>query len=289
MPLANNPSVQMEGRMTKRSGKQAELAAGRIRVGIGGWTYEPWRATFYPKGLPHKNELAHASRHLTSIEINGTFYRSQTPATFAKWRDETPDDFVFAVKAPRFIVQKRALAESRDSIQRFLESGVCELGEKLGPILWQFAPTKKFNGEDFAAFLELLPREHGGRPRRHALEVRHASFVCAEFVDLAHRHGVAIVTASDSEYPEIADATADFVYLRVMGTQESQALGYAPDALDILAARANAFARGENPEGPARITPGYADGKPRDVFFYFIGGFKQRNPAAAMALIEMLK
>lgn len=254
---------------TKGSGRP-----GNIRIGIGGWTYEPWRGAFYPKGLPQARELEYASRHVTSIEINGTFYRTQTPASFAKWRDETPDDFVFAVKAPRYVVQKRELASSGESIARFIASGLAELGDKLGPILWQFAPTKKFVGQDFAAFLDLLPQELAGRRLRHALEVRHESFVTAEFVDLARRHEACIVTACDSSYPQIDEATASFSYFRVMGTQEKAKLGYPPKALDAWADRTKALATGK---------------APRDVFLYFISGFKERNPLAAGALIERLR
>ena len=266
----------------------AKVQAGRVRVGIGGWTYEPWRGTFYPKGLAQKNELAYAAEHLTAIEINGTFYGSQKPASFIKWREETSEDFVFSVKAPRFVVQRRALAEARESIERFFSSGVGELREKLGPILWQFAPTKKFDPADFAAFLELLPHELAGRPLRHALEVRHESFVCDAFVDLARKHGAAIVTACDSEHPQIADATADFAYFRIMGAQESQALGYALDALKQWASRANDLAAGKFVEDLSHIAAPKA-GAPRDVFMFFISGFKERNPAAAMDLIARLR
>jgi uncharacterized protein YecE (DUF72 family) len=262
---------------------------GTIRVGVGGWTFEPWRGTFYPKGLQQARELQHASRKLTSIEINGTFYRTQTPASFAKWRDDTPDDFVFSIKAPRYIVQKRELATTGESISRFIDSGLSELGPKLGPLLWQFAPTKKFVAEDFSAFLDLLPREIGRRPLRHALEVRNESFACAEFVDLARRRGAAIVIACDSDYPQIADPTADFAYLRVMGSREKPKLGYAPKALDLWASRAKALAAGEDVEGIRRISAKVVPARSRDVFFYFISGFKQRNPAAAIALIDRLR
>ncbi|MFO1117956.1 MAG: DUF72 domain-containing protein [Beijerinckiaceae bacterium] len=259
----------------------------RIRVGIGGWTYEPWRGTFYPERLPHARELQHAASCLTTIEINGTFYRTQTPATFAKWRDETPDDFVFAVKAPRYVVQRRELAGAGDSIAKFFESGPAELGAKLGPVLWQFAPTKKFVASDIAAFLELLPRELDGRPLRHALEPRHESFACVEFVDLMRKRGAAIVTACDSEHPRIADLTADFAYLRAMGTSERAKAGYGPKALDAWAQRARAIAAGEPLHDAALVAPA-AQKKARDVFLYFISGFKARNPLAATALISRL-
>ncbi|MCB1539982.1 MAG: DUF72 domain-containing protein [Rhodoblastus sp.] len=265
----------------------AKVQAGRVRVGIGGWTYEPWRGTFYPKGLAQKNELAYAAEHLTAIEINGTFYGSQKPASFIKWREETPEDFVFSVKAPRFVVQRRALAEARESIERFFSSGVGELREKLGPILWQFAPTKKFDPMDFAAFLDLLPRELAGRPLRHALEVRHASFVCEAFVDLTRKAKVGIVIACDSDHPQIADATADFAYFRIMGAQESEAFGYAPTALKQWATRSSALAHGKLVDDLNHVTRTKASA-PRDVFLFFISGFKQRNPAAAMELLRRL-
>ena len=269
---------------------ESAKATGRIRVGVGGWTFEPWRdGVFYPKGLAQKNELAHASRQLTSIEINGTFYGSQKPESFARWRDETPDDFVFSVKAPRFIVQKRVLAETKESMARFFDSGLAELRDKLGPVLWQFAPTKKFDPDDFSAFLDLLPRELNGRPVRHALEIRHASFATPQFVDLARKHRAAIVGAFDSDYPEINEATADFVYARVMGSSEKAKSGYAPKALDLWASRARAWAEGAPVEGVNRVAGKQGKAEPRDVFLYFISGFKARNPLAAMALIQRLR
>lgn len=271
---------------SKRSANASK--SGVIRVGIGGWTYQPWRGPFYPKGLPQKNELAHASRHVTAIEINGTFYGSQKPASFAKWHDETPDDFVFSVKAPRFIVQKRALGDTRESMQRFFDSGLAELRGKLGPILWQFAPTKKFDPVDFELFLKLLPRELDGRRLRHALEVRHESFVCAQFVDLARSYGAAIVTACDSDYPQIADATADFAYFRIMGSSEKSKLGYAPAALDSWADRARNIATGQAIPDLPSVGASPKKAAARDVFLFFISGFKERNPAAAMQLIKRL-
>jgi uncharacterized protein YecE (DUF72 family) len=258
-----------------------------IRVGIGGWTFEPWRGTFYPEGLTQKRELEYASRKLTSIEINGTFYGSQKPETFAKWHAETPDDFMFALKGPRFTTNRRVLAEAGESVERFLNSGILELGDKLGPINWQFAATKKFDPEDFAAFLKLLPASMAGQPIRHAVEVRHDSFRTPDFVDLARRHGVAVVMAGDSDYPQIADPTAPFVYARIMGTQEGHPLGYAPKALDAWAARAKVYAEGAVPEDLDGVAPA-PETVPRDVFLYVISGHKVANPAAAMALIERL-
>ncbi|HEY8124775.1 MAG TPA: DUF72 domain-containing protein [Methylocystis sp.] len=262
---------------------------GRIYVGVGGWTYEPWRNSFYPDDLPHKRELEYASRKLTSIEINGTYYRTQSAASFAKWRDETPEGFIFSVKAPRFAVMRKTPKEAGESIERFFASGVMELADKLGPILWQFLPTKKFDAAFFDAFLSLLPKNIGGRPLRHAIEPRHESFKTAEFVALTRQHDVAIVIAGDSKYPLIADLTAPFVYARIMGTQEAEPNGYDAAALDEWAQRARQWASGATPSGLDYFTETQQKAAtPRDVFLYVISGGKERNPAAAMALIERL-
>jgi uncharacterized protein YecE (DUF72 family) len=266
---------------------KSKAAAGRIRVGVGGWTFEPWRGLFYPKGLPHARELEYASQHLTSIEINGTFYRTQKPATFRSWRDETPDDFVFALKAPRYATHRRVLAEAGDSIARFLDSGLLELGSKLGPILWQLMPTAKFNADDMARFLDLLPAEHGGKKIRHTIEVRHESFACAEFVKLLRQHNVAVVTVESDKHTAINDVTADFVYARLEGSQAKEKTGYAPAALDAWEKRLRAWAEGGAPRDLDCIEKAPA-AQPRDVFAYFISGAKERNPAAAMAMIERL-
>jgi uncharacterized protein YecE (DUF72 family) len=259
--------------------------AGRIRVGVGGWVFEPWRGAFFPAGLAQKDELRYASRRLTSIEINGTYYGSQKPASFRKWREETPEGFVFAVKGPRFATNRRVLAEAGESIERFFGSGVMELGDKLGPVNWQFMASKRFDPEDFAAFLALLPAEVEGRRVRHAVEVRHASFRAPEFVALARAHGVAVIVGADSEFPQIADVTAPFVYARIMGTREDEPAGYAPAALDAWAERARRWAAGGAPDDLETVAEP-AEEAPRDVFLYVISGAKQRNPAAAMALIE---
>jgi uncharacterized protein YecE (DUF72 family) len=264
-------------------------APGAIRIGIGGWTYEPWRGTFYPGGLPQKRELEYASRQLTSIEINGTFYGSQKPDTFAKWRDETPDGFVFSLKAPRFATNRKALAEAGGTVARFLAGGVTELKDKLGPINWQLPPTKKFDPADFEAFLKLLPKEADGRALRHVVEVRHESFRSAEFTALVREHGVAVSIAAESGYPQIADATAPFVYARIMGTKETEELGYSEPALDLWAARAKAWASGAAVAGLDRVEPRAVDGKARDVYIYVISGHKVSNPAAAMALLRRLR
>jgi len=262
--------------------------SGAIRIGIGGWTYEPWRGTFYPDKLPQKGELAYASRQITSIEINGTFYGSQKPETFAKWRDETPDGFVFSLKAPRFATNRTVLADAGGTIARFFAGGVMELKDKLGPINWQLMPTKKFDPADFEAFLKLLPKEVEGRTLRHVVEVRHDSFHTPDFVALVREHGVAVAIAAESAYPQIADATAPFVYARIMGTRETAELGYSDAALDLWAARAKAWASGAAADGLDCVEPRRADGKARDVYIYVISGHKVRNPAAAMALLRRL-
>lgn len=262
-------------------------SSGRVRVGIGGWTYEPWRGTFYPDKHPQKRELEYASRHLTSIEINGTYYGAQKPESFARWRDEAPDDFVFAVKAPRYATNRKVLAEAGDTVARFFAGGVMELKHKLGPINWQFMATKAFDTADFKAFLKLLPRTAEGFELRHAVEARHESFRVPEFVDMARRHGVAVVTAGDAPYPLIPDATAPFVYARIMGTQPGEPLGYPSAALDLWADRARAWASGEVPDGLTPVDDATPGGS-RDVYLYVIGGNKASNPAAAMSLIERL-
>ena len=264
----------------------AKSTKGKIYIGVGGWTFEPWRGTFYPDKLPQKRELEYAAQQLTSIEINGTYYGSQKPESFARWHDETPDGFVFALKGSRFTTNRRVLAEAGESIERFMTSGVLELKDKLGPISWQFMPTKKFDAADFEAFLKLLPKSMEGRKIRHAVEVRHDSFRVPEFVAMAREHGVAIVMAGDSEFPQIADVTAPFVYARIMGTAEKEKLGYGKKALDAWAARAEDWAAGKQPSGVDSVSADKADGKARDVYLYVISGYKAHNPAAAMALIE---
>ncbi len=259
-----------------------------IRIGIGGWTYAPWRGAFYPHGLTHKRELEYASRKLTSIEINGTYYGSQKPDTFARWHDETPADFVFALKAPRFVTARRVLADAGPSIERFFASGVMALGKKLGPINWQMPPTKAFDPADFAAFLKLLPKRVEGQTVRHAVELRHDSFRTAEVVALVRDHGVAIVLAGDARYPQIADLTAPFVYVRIMGTTEAEPLGYSEDDLDRWVERARELRSGTVPADLATVDKPTSAGTSRDVFLYVISGFKVQNPAAAMAMIERL-
>lgn len=266
-----------------------DKAEGHIHVGIGGWTFPPWRGVFYPKGLPHKDELAHAGRHLTGIEINGTFYRLQSPESFAKWHDEVPEDFVFALKGSRFVTNRRVLAEAGPSLEKFFASGLTALKAKLGPINWQLAATKTFDAADIDAFLGLLPKSLDGLPLRHAIEARHESFRHPEFVAVARKHGVAIVTAADGDYPLFTDLTAPFAYLRIMGTTADHAAGYPPAALDAWARRARALAAGKGLDDLAAPVAEPAAATPRDVFLFVISGEKQRNPAAAMELIARLK
>jgi uncharacterized protein YecE (DUF72 family) len=259
-----------------------------IRVGIGGWTYQPWRGTFYPKGLRQADELSHAAGRLGAIEINGTYYRLQKPESFAKWRDATPDGFRFTLKASRYCTNRRDLREAEESIGRFLGQGIVELGDKLGPIFWQFMPTKKFDADEFADFLAMLPGKQDGIPLRHALEVRHESFVCPEFIALARKHNAAIVTAHSERYPHIADQTADFAYARLLGAREEIATGYPDAELDAWAATARDWRDGKHPEGPDYAAPQAPVGTNRDVYLFFINGAKVRAPAAAEALIARL-
>ena len=270
-----------------------------IHVGIGGWTYEPWRGVFYPKGLPHAKELAYAGERLTSIEVNGTFYSTMKPATFRKWACEVPDDFVFSLKGPRYAVNRRVLSEAGDSVRRFVESGITELGARLGPLLWQFAPTKKFDEKDFGGFLELLPRRVDGQPLQHVVEVRHDSFCNPDFIALLRKFKIPVVFAEHASYPAIADITGDFVYARLQKGKDSVKTGYPPTALDLWAKRALIWAKGGEPADLPRVGGKQEDGKPRvgttqkagtprDVFMYFIHEGKVRAPAAAMALIERL-
>ena len=262
------------------------MPAGTIRTGIGGWTYAPWRGPFYPKGLRQADELRYAGSRLGTIEINGTFYRLQKPESFAAWRDSVPEGFVFSIKASRYCTNRRVLAEAGEGIATFFSQGLEELGDRLGPILWQFAPTKRFEPEDFGAFLDLLPRECGGLPVRHALEVRHESFACAEFVALARKHCVAIVFADHAQYPQIADFTADFTYARLMRGREEIATGYKEEELDRWARVARAWQAGQAPDGLNYVSDTAPAGGGRDVFVYFINEGKVRAPAAAMALAE---
>lgn len=244
-----------------------------IRAGIGGWVYPPWRGVFYPPGLPQARELSHASRQVRAIEINGTFYGAQKPSSFRRWHDETPEDFVFSLKGPRYATHRSDLATAAGSIDRLFSSGVLELRDKLGPILWQFAPWTRYEEAGFGAFLEALPRELGGRAIRHVVEVRHNSFVSPAFIELLRRHRVAVAYVDDDNYPAFEDVTADFVYARLRRCTEDEPVGYPPDALDRWAEH---FRRLASQEG-------------RDCFVYFINGAKLRAPAAAVALLQRLR
>ena len=261
-------------------------ASDGIRVGIGGWTFAPWRNNFYPAGLVQRRELEYASRHLTAIEINGTYYGAQKPATYASWRDQTPDGFMFSAKAPKRIMQSRSLASTRAQVEDFVD-GIAELGPKLGPLVWQFEAGRRVDAEELEAFLTLLPRDAGGRPLRHALEVRDPAAVDADFIELARRHQVATVYTDSTEHPSFADLTADFVYARLMRSQPIET-GYPPQELAQWAERARAWARGEDIAGLPHVGEPAPALRRRDVFVYFISSAKERNPAAAMELIHRL-
>ena len=263
--------------------------ASDIRVGIGGWTYAPWRDNFYPAGLAHSKELAHASRQLSAIEVNGTYYSTFKPDTFAKWRTETPDDFVFPLKASRFTTNRRVLGEAGESIERFVGSGISALGDKLGPIVWQFMPTKVFDPEDFEAFLALLPARVDGLALRHVLDVRHPSFMSPAYLQLARKYKCATVFCDSDDYPSFADLTGDFVYARLMRSETKRKTGYAPQTLDAWADSARVWAGGGEPLDLPRIKPAAKSAaSTRDVFVFFINGAKERAPAAATGLLKRL-
>jgi len=271
----------------EKSGKSAK--SGKIRAGIGGWTFEPWRGVFYPDKLAHAKELGYASRHLPVIEINGTYYSTQKPQTFARWAAETPDDFIFTLKGPRYATNRRELAGASESITRFLDSGITELGDKLGPLLWQFAPTKKFDEADFGAFLDLLPGKFGGQRLRHAVEVRHDSFSTPAFIKLAREKAVAIVFADHAKYPAIADVTGDFVYARLQMGKDDIPTAYPPKALDEWTGRAKVWAGGGVPDDlPVVDVSAKIKQSARDTFVFFIHEGKVRAPHAAMAFMERL-
>jgi uncharacterized protein YecE (DUF72 family) len=242
-----------------------------IRVGIGGWVFPPWRGVLYPAGLAHARELGYASRQVTAIEINGTFYGSQKPESFRRWHDETPDDFMFSLKAPRFATHRRDLATAGPSIDRFLGSGVLELRDKLGPMLWQFAPFLRFDEAGFGDFLALLPHEIEGRTLRHVVEVRHPSFATPAFPALLQRYKVAVALVDDEKYPALDSITAGFVYARLRRSSIDEPDGYSPQALDEWGGRARDWAS-----------------RGLDCFVYFIDGAKLRAPAAAAALLSRL-
>lgn len=260
-----------------------------IHIGVGGWDFDPWRGTFYPAGLARARQLEHLGTRLNATEVNATYYGSMSPATFAKWARSVPDGFKFALKASRFCTNRKQLGEAAESIGKFCAQGFTELGDKLGPILWQLAPTKRFDADELRAFLMLLPTSRDGIKLRHALEVRHESFRCREFVALARASQVAIAFADHETYPEIADLTADFVYARLQRAEATEPAGYGAAALDRWAEVARGWAKGENPAELAYVSDAKAALAPRPVFIFFIGGDKVRNPAAAEALMDRLR
>ena len=246
------------------------MSSGRqIRVGVGGWVFPPWRGVFYPPGLPQARELGYASRQLTTIEINGTFYGPQKPASFRRWHDETPEDFVFSLKGPRVATHRSDLTGAGPIFERFVASGIVELRNKLGPILWQFPPNMPIDEGALAAFLELLPRHIDGRALRHVVEFRRSGVATASVIELLRRHKVALVV--DDSRPDF-EITADFVYAHLRRCADDEPDGYPPDALDAWAQRLR--------ERSAQDI--------RDYFVYFISGAKIRAPAAARALLQRL-
>src|ERR1700736_6251909 len=291
MPVTKTPvtkAPETKATETKALAKSASKNSGHIYIGVGGWTFAPWRGVFYPEKLTQAKELEYAASKLTSIEINGTYYGSQKPESFRKWAREGPDGFVFLLKGPRFSTHRRVLAEAGDSVKRFYDSGVLELGDRLGPVLWQFAPTKKFDEADFGKFLELLPREMGGPALRHVVEVRHDSFRVPGFVALVRQHAVPVVFSEHATYPAIADIAGDFVYARLQKGSDEVKTGYPPKALDAWAERLQLWASGGEPGDLPRVDATGAKKLARDVFAYVIHEGKVRAPAAAMELIARL-
>ena len=263
-------------------------AMASIHIGIGGWDFDPWRGSFYPPGLAKPRQLEYLATRLNATEINATYYRTQSPALFAKWAKMVPDGFRFAVKASRFCTNRRLLGEGAESIGKFCAQGFTELGDRLGPILWQLMPTKRFDADELRDFLTLLPTSRDGIALRHAIEPRHESFKCREFVAMARAANVAIVIAEHDSYPQIADLSADFVYARLQCAREEEPNGYAEAALDRWAEVVKGWAAGESPAGLEHVSDAPAEARPRDVFAFFISGAKERNPLAAMALRERL-
>ncbi|RWX76112.1 DUF72 domain-containing protein [Neorhizobium lilium] len=285
---------------------------GDLRIGISGWTYKPWRGVFYPQGLPQKRELAYAAAHFRSVEINGTFYGLQRPQSFQFWHDATPEDFVFAVKAPRYITHMLRLTQLEIPIANFLASGVLALKHKLGPILWQFPPQMKFDPDRFERFFAALPvdtvaasvlaQRHDARlddrsylepgdcrPMRHAVEIRHDSFRSDAFIALLRRYGIGLVVADTVDWPLLMDLTSDFVYCRLHGSEQLYVSGYDDDALDHWAHLICHWVQGEDPEDALRVdvpSPSLASG--RDVFVYFDNDVKVRAPRDAAALAARL-
>ena len=291
------------------------MGKGCVRIGISGWRYAPWRGVFYPQALPQRCELSYASRVFSTIEINGSFYSLQSPQSYAAWYADTPADFVFAVKGPRFITHMKRLREVRRPLANFLASGVLELREKLGPILWQFPSSFRFEPERFGAFFGLLPKDTGAalrlararephlhgrsslaidavRPLRHAVEVRHESFRDPDFIALLRRHGIALVVSdTPGKWLQLKDVTADFLYLRLHGARQLYASGYTPAALDAWARRIKAWRAGREPRGGERASRMRARPRAaRDVYCYFDNtDVKLRAPADAQSLARRLR
>jgi uncharacterized protein YecE (DUF72 family) len=263
------------------------MEAGAIRVGVGGWDYDPWRETFYPPGLAKAKQLEHAGSKLTAIEINATYYKLQKPELFAKWARMVPDGFKFAIKGSRYCSNRKVLGDGGEGIERFCSQGFTELGDRLGPILWQFMATKRFDSNDFGAFLKLLPKSQDGVPLDHAVEARHESFRSAEFVNMAREAGVAIVYGDSDDFPCVADLSGNIVYARLMCARAEVETGYELPQIDRWAEVARSWARGESPPGlPYNADPPPV--QPRDTYVFFISGAKERNPAAAQAMMERL-
>lgn len=263
------------------------MAGGGIHVGVGGWDFDPWRGTFYPPGLAKAKQLEYAGTRLTATEINATYYKLQKPELFERWAKMVPDGFKFAVKASRFCTNRKLLGEGAEAVGKFCAQGLVELGDKLGPILWQFMGTKQFDPVDFQAFLGLLPKSQAGVALHHVVEPRHESFRTAEFVAMARKAGVGIVFAESDDYPCIPDISGDLVYARLQRSREEEAAGYDAGALDRWAEAAKGWARGESPAGFPYLAEA-APKRPRETYVFFISGAKVRNPAAASALIERL-
>ena len=263
-------------------------AEGQIRVGIGGWDFDPWRGTFFPPGLAKTKQLGFVGQHLTGTEVNATYYSTQKPETFARWAKTVPDGFKFALKASRFCTNRRNLAEAGQSIGKFCGQGFTELGDRLGPILWQLAPTKKFDPEEIRAFLALLPTRQAGLELRHAIEPRHESFRDRAFVAAARAANVAIVFADHAQYPQVPDLSTDFVYARLMQAREDEPAGYDAGEIGRWHALARGWSAGESPRGLDYVSDQAAPAAARDVFIFMINGAKVRAPAAAQALLGRL-
>jgi uncharacterized protein YecE (DUF72 family) len=293
--------------------RRAATRSGQVRIGISGWRYAGWRGSFYPKELRQRDELSYASRHFDTIEINGTHYSLQRPEFFARWYDETPGDFVFAIKGSRFITHLKQLRDIETPLANFFASGVLRLEEKLGPFLWQFSPRFRFDAERFERFLGLLPRDSAAaaglaehhdhrlkgrawtktertRPLRHAVEIRHPSFLDLAFVRLLRRHNVGLVFADTVDWPYAEDVTADFLYLRLHGSEELYVSGYDDDALDNWAARIRGWRQGFEPNDAQLIdTAARPHRHARDVYVYFDNDAKVRAPFDAQSLRKRLE